>query len=211
MMMDKSVSVVRGMTPADLRPVLRIYRDSLEGGFFADLGDAFLESYLGTYLSSPYGVAVVAESQGEIVGFLFGAVDMGKHRDHIMTQERRRLLVRGVRSLAVRPLVALRFLRTRLVRYTRAVASGGASPSSHGVAVLSHIAVEQRARGIGLGSALERRFVEGARTAGASSLRLVTATGDRQAQEFYLANGWEEAGEHTDRDGKEWTTMEKKP
>jgi GNAT superfamily N-acetyltransferase len=208
-------SDVREMAPSDLAFVREAYRDSLDGGFFGELGDGFLEAYLKTYVGSPAGLAFIAESQGLPVGFLVGAVDARSHRAHVLASERQRLLVKGGTALLVRPHMAWKFARTRMVKYGRAIARQRRREPAPGgrreaVGIVAHMAVVDAARGTGLGTALESRFVSSCAAAGVSSLELVTASHNKRARAFYRRNGWSEDGTRTDTDGRTWIVMGKR-
>lgn len=204
---------VREMTEDDLRFASALHRRSLGHGLFPALGPTFLRCYLRTFVSGPTAVALVAELDGAVVGFLVGVVDEPSHLRGVVRQHGLRLAVMGVVALAARPRVAWRFARTRLRRYVvgigrlaRADRSVGARvPAPRSVhAVLSHVAVVPEARSARVGSALVVRFTELARAGGAAAARLVTRSGEAGAGPFYERLGWRRAGEFVDRDGLTW-------
>lgn len=203
---------VRAMAPADLRFVAHLHRSWLAHGLFPALGPRFLRAYLSTYAASPFGLAYMALLDGVPVGYLVGTVDERAHLRHVLRRCGIHLALLGLAALLVRPRLAWHFARTRARRYitagTRLVRSGtspATSPGSAGVvAVLSHVAVSEAARGTGIGGELVRRFVDDARSSGATAARLLTKADDGGASGFYERLGWCAHGVITDRDGITW-------
>lgn len=79
------------------------------------------------------------------------------------------------------------------------VAAGAGPPRRPRVAVLTHVAVDPRSRGRGVGRALTEGFLDAAWAAGADEARLITATDE--AARFYERTGWRRARTRTDGDG----------
>lgn len=204
---------VRSMTAADLRFVAHLHRSCLAHGLFPALGPRFLRAYLHTYAASPFGLAYVALLDGAPVGYLVGTVDDVAHVRYVLRRSGVHLSLLGLIALLLRPRLAWRFVRTRARRYltatTRILRSGtraSVSPgSSECVAGLSHVAVTSSAQGCGVGGALVERFVEDARSSGATVARLLTKAGDGGAYGFYDRLGWCPTGVVTDRDGIAWS------
>ena len=201
------------MTTGDLRFAADLHRACLAHGLFPRLGGRFLRVYLRSFVASPFAVALVAERAGDPVGFLVGTVDDRRHYQHVIRRHGVGLALSGAVALLQRPLVAVLFARTRLLRYIRGAvrlartSAPPASPSataSNGDGVLTHLAVIPFCRGIGVGAALVEDFVCHTRRQGATSLRLVTRSGESGAGAFYERLGWEPVGGFTDADGIEW-------
>ena len=204
---------VRGMTTADLRFVAALHVAYLAHGLYPAMGPRFLRAYLHTYSVSPFGLALVALLDDVPVGYLVGTIDERAHVQHVVRRSGLRLGLLGFLALSMRPRVAWRFVRTRAKRYAVAGARlarsstkvSTSSAASQRVAVLSHVAVEHAARGGGVGGALVARFVEDARSAGATAARLLTKADDGGAAGFYERLDWCPAGFVTDRDGIRWS------
>ncbi|MFI6008676.1 GNAT family N-acetyltransferase [Streptomyces sp. NPDC051243] len=204
---------VRFMDTEHLRFVVGEQRRLFPDGFFSRLGPGFLTAHTRTYLTSPHAVGFVAEVDGAPVGYLVGVVDPALHRRHLLRAHGPGLAVRAAAALAVRPALAVNFLRTRLPRYARkllpgrrAGASASAAPAPPAVhdreAVLAHVAVCEEARSYGIGGQLMERFADFAVVAGCTRVSLVTAAGPAGAGPYYERRGWERRAETHTPDGK---------
>lgn len=200
---------VRPARPTDLVRTARVHRWALPDGFFARLGTAFLRRYHATFVTSPRATLLVAEdADHEVVGFLAGTVDNAAHYRNVVQRRPLGLVLSGVAALLREPRLAGEFLRTRTLRYARALLralAGGrtrvaASEGPRRVAVLTHVAVTDGARGLGAGRALVADFTRRAREARADELRLVTRAGGAAAG-FYRRLGWTSRGTRTASDG----------
>lgn len=189
---------IRRATPEDVAFMAALHADALPHGFFVALGPRFLRGYHRTFLDSPYAIAEVIEITGQPVGVLLGILEPRNHRR--WTIKRRGLLLAALAfpALLGRPVVAVRFLRSRARRYTSAVrtARREAGPATRvsEPAVVSHVAVLDGARGYGAGSALIDSFTQTAAAAGATDVELVTLAGGL-AESFYRAQGWTALGD----------------
>lgn len=202
---------IRPAGRAEVVATARLHERALPDGFFARLGAAFLARYHASFLASPRARLLVAERGGRVVGFLAGTVDNAAHYRTVL---RRRpvvgLVLAGLGSLLTRPRLAVEFLRTRVGRYGRAVArqltgvrteAEAADPGDPvPVAVLTHVAVHEDARGSGAGRALVETFTEEVAEHGAAEVRLVTAV-DRGGPRFYRRLGWRSRGRRRAADG----------
>jgi ribosomal protein S18 acetylase RimI-like enzyme len=202
---------LREMRACDLWVAAKIHHEFLRHGLFPQLGRVFLRAYLATFIASPDAVALVAITHGSPIGFLVGTLDDRRHYRYVLRHHGLRLALLGAISLAVRPRLAWRFVRTRARRYIRGFLrlSGRdvAAPSpvrAGGDSVLTHVAVRLEGRGRSAGRCLVDEFVARARAHGVSELRLVTRAGPDGAGEFYARLGWQMAGIHGDRDGLTW-------
>lgn len=202
---------VRPMQRADIAFAVQLHTEALHPGFFVRLGPRFLTAYYRTYLASPSAIALVAEQRGERVGFLVGIVDRDSHYRHVIRNERLGLGFALLASLAARPALVSRFIRTRLVRYARGIRRHQRSisisqPRLGCPGVLSHVAVCEAFRRTGVGQALVSHFVDGARSSGTTRLSLIALADDPSTSTFYEQQGWEFEGVRRDADGFKWTT-----
>ena len=200
---------LRAMERADLPFAAVLHRRCLRHGMFPELGPRFLAAYLGTFVSSPFAVALVADGIDEPLGFLVGTLDDRAHYRHVLRRHGLRLAALGTVALLVRPLVAYRFARTRATRYLRGSVRLARTPVKAAPApargVIAHVAVAPAGRGRGVGAALVEQFVAHARSAHLPAVRLVTRADGDGAGAFYRRLGWQEDGRFDDRDGLTWT------
>jgi GNAT superfamily N-acetyltransferase len=187
---------VRPLTAADLGWTCALQREALPHGFFTELGPRFLAAYQQTFLDSPAGIALAAETEDGPAGFVVGATDAAAHRAWVVRHRGRRLAALGVLALLRRPRAAARFLRTRLGHYLRALLPGRRRGSADepalptAAAVLTHVAVAPQRRRGGTGRTLVEAFVAEAERRGAGRARLTTLRDDHGAEEFWRALGW---------------------
>ncbi|WP_052668154.1 GNAT family N-acetyltransferase [Nitriliruptor alkaliphilus] len=201
---------VRPAREDDLPRTARVHRRCLPGGFFARLGTRFLRHYHATFAASSRATLLVAEDHGEVLGFLAGTTDNAAHYRTVVRRRSVRLLLSGVAAMARDRALASEFVRTRVARYARAIARQlrarrgpvppAEAPAAPTVAVLTHVAVTEDARGSGAGRALVAAFTRRAREAGADEVRLVTAA-DGGARTFYRRLGWSSRGTRRAADG----------
>lgn len=204
---------MRTMGTGDLRFATALHLESLNHGLFPALGRRFLSAYLATFVDSPFAVALLAESGGSPVGYLVGTVDDRAHYRHVLRRHGPEMAGRGLLALVFRPSVAIRFARTRALRYARgAVRLAGKPPAGARTApvndaVLTHMAVVGACRGRGVGSLLVRAFVDRMSRTDLEGIRLTTRSGSKGAAGFYEKLGWCKAAEFTDQDGLDWQRL----
>jgi ribosomal protein S18 acetylase RimI-like enzyme len=213
---------VRAMTEQDRRWAAALHARCLPHGFFASLGPRFLDAYYGSFLGSPYAVALVAESPAAPesppveAGVLVGTTANAAHYRHVLRSAGPRLALAGALALLGRPRQLAVFLRFRAGRYLNALRRFRRRPAPAStprqqrprgrrgapVSVLTHVSVAEFARGSGAGKALVQTFLDAARDAGAAETQLVTLAGPEGAGGFYERLGWTRTGEHPDHDGR---------
>jgi GNAT superfamily N-acetyltransferase len=205
---------IRRLDRDELAFCAALHCDSLPHGFFVKLGTRFLRAYYATFLDSPHAVALVATVSGQPVGVLVGVLRPRAHARWLMGHRGPALALRGALAMAMHPVAALHFLRTRLRRYARAWRRHRAAdprlPGGRdaGAAVLSHVAVVPGARGTAVGRRLVRAFEAEAVRYGATRAYLTTLEGPQGAGSFYARLGWSRARSHLTPDGvrmEEWT------
>lgn len=191
-----------------------LHAETLAHGFFVALGPRFLRAYYATFVDAPHAVFLVAVAGEHPLGFVVGETAPRAHARWTLRKHGARLAVAGVAALATRPLIGLRFARTRFTRYMdawqrhrRQTQPTSTRPPTGTAAVLSHVAVAPGAQGAGVGTQLVRAFTESARAAGADRVVLLTLEGERGAGSFYEALGWERGPSRATPDGdsmREW-------
>ncbi len=204
---------VRRLDRDDLDFCAALHAEVLEHGFFVQLGRRFLREYYGTFLESPYAVALIATVGGQPVGALVGALRPRAHAGWTLRHRGAALAFHGSVGLATHPEAAVRFIRTRLGRYASVWRRHRRGPHDapgdreHSHAVLSHVAVVPGARGIGAGRQLVGAFESEARRAGAARATLTTLEGSAGAGSFYAELGWKRSTRRSTPDGRpteEW-------
>jgi GNAT superfamily N-acetyltransferase len=206
---------VRSMAAGDLPAAARLHATLLPHGFFPRLGQRYLRAYYRTFMSSPYGIALVACLADQPVGVLVGTTCNAAHYRWVIHHQGIPLAWLGAMAMLVRPAVAAWFVRTRLRRYARRLlrlplrsvpaerdaSTGG--PAADDIAVLTHVMVSDDVQGQGIGTALAERFAMVAKAAGASRAALVTMSGRAGASTFYKRLGWEHLEDRSGHDGRQ--------
>jgi GNAT superfamily N-acetyltransferase len=200
---------IRRLVPGDAPTAAALYGDALGHTFFAALGQRFLRAYWRALAMAPTSVGFVATFHGEPVGFVIGTLDPSAQRRWIVRRHAWPLLFHGVVGMLRQPAEAVRFGRTRalrygrgLWRYLRAPASTreGSAPDGPRIGVLLHIMVAPHAQALGVGRRLATAFMAMAAKSDVSELQLITLAGPAGAAGFWRAMGWESAGEAEDAD-----------
>jgi GNAT superfamily N-acetyltransferase len=219
---------VRTATPDDLHRTADWHCDQLRLGLFPRLGPRFVRHWHATYLTSPHGVALIAEADAadaarpgrfEPVAFLLGSTCATAHTQHVVLRHRVALGFTGVVALLRRPTVARDFTTTRARRYWKrlrdpvartvptspgADAAGDAvspaGPARPRVAVLTAVVVDPAHHGSGAGSAVVQEFLARAALAGSTRAELVTSA-EGGAGGFYERIGWQACGRTFSGDG----------
>lgn len=209
-----SSTALRPARSSDVEFCAALHAETLAHGFFVALGPRFLRAYYATFVDAPHAVFLVAVAGDHPVGFVVGETASRAHARWTLRKHGLRLAIAGAAALATRPLIGLRFARTRFTRYMdawrrhRRQTQPTSTHSPTGTAaVLSHVAVAPGAQGAGVGAQLVRAFTESARAAGAECVVLLTLEGEGGAGSFYEARGWEKGPSRTTPDGgsmREW-------
>lgn len=177
---------IEPLHPPDIPATATLHRQNLQLGLFPRLGRHFLGLYQESFARSPYGIALVARSDDEVIGALFGTTSNAEHYRWVTRHFGPQLAMAGGGALLTRPRVALDFARTRLGRYTRGLARhvgllsapaprpGGGGGS---LSVLSHIVTDADARRRGVGRQLVEAFKSHASASGVHRALLVTEEG----------------------------------
>lgn len=204
-------TVISALTPSDVDYAARLHAETLPHGFFARLGTPFLRTYYRSFTLSPHAVALVARQAEQPVGVLVGTVRNRAHYEWVLRSCGARLALAGAAALATRPHELTVFLRTRVVRYAKAawrsrrptkiVRDPESEPDQRRLCVLTHVAVDPTARGVGVGAALVEAFLAAGRAAGRTEASLVTLADDG-ASGFYARLGWQPGPDRLDYDGR---------
>lgn len=203
---------VRPATADDVWATSRAHRKMLPMGMFPALGERFLRQWHRTVIDTPHGVLLVAVDTGDSSygGFLIGSTDHHAHTDALLREWRAciALACTGFVSLVVRPRVAVRFLRSRALPWSRRIfrtfwprSSSRHEEASPRTGVLDGIAVFPGFREHGVGKALVGEFLNQCEADGVSAAELVTDVRNTSAVKFYELLDWEPVGEFVTSDG----------
>ena len=215
--MDRRHPTTSQNTPFTVKPLpttalpqtAALHEELLPNGLFPALGRRFLRRWHRTFITSRYGVALSAHDQtGRCCGFLLGTLDQHRYTQDVLRRDTYKLAATGVISMATRPRLAARFLRTRAARYFVRITNARKDTAAHdqpqppseaAVAVLHALVTDASTRGRGVGAALLEQFEHELRCRGVSTLQLVTlASGG--ATGFYRRLGYVETDRRTNRD-----------
>lgn len=195
---------IRRMGLADLEFVVQEHLAHFPDNVFGQLGRRFLTEYYRTFLDGPHADAVVAMVAGTRAGYLVGVLDVREHRRLVRRFHSRRLAWYAARALARRPRMAGGLLRrriaVRLAALRRSMRVAGVRAER--VAVLSHVAVQPDAQGLGLGTAMILQFVQRATDARVATVSVATRAGETGAGGLYERLGWKLANERNTFDGR---------
>jgi GNAT superfamily N-acetyltransferase len=189
----------------------------LPHGFFTQLGERFVARYHRSFVASPFGVALAARRDGELVGVLLGTHRNRAHYRWVVHEHGVPLALVAIAALVSRPGTAVRLLRTRWRRYTVGLlrlvrrrtgrspapaVPGGGDDRPEVVAVLAHMWVSPAGRRQGVGRRLVDAFVREVTLTGSTEAHLVTLADGDGAGPFYERLGWEPGVERVDPDGR---------
>jgi len=172
--------LIRSARLSDVDAMARLHREGLPDAFLPALGQRFLRRLYGALATDEGAPCFVADREGEIVGFVAGAMSV---RDFYRTFYRRH----GVRAAAA---AAPRLVRPHVFRMALETARYPANGNSAGHAELLSIAVAPGWRSRGVGHDLVDALVGDLETRGASGLRVVVGASNTPANGFYERLGF---------------------
>jgi ribosomal protein S18 acetylase RimI-like enzyme len=183
---------IRRASTADAAVMARLHRDGLPTAFLPSLGDAFLRQLYRAIAGDPQAVALVAEADGGVIGFVAGVPSVRRF-------SRRFALRHGFRAaIAAGPRLFRRDALRRSLETSRYPAGSG---SAIGAELLS-IAVEPQWRSRGVGRALADELMRGLGEQGATEVRVVSGAGNGEGA-FYRSVGFRPVGHVSVHDGQE--------
>lgn len=205
------------MTVDDLDYVVDEHRRSLPAGVYAQLGPRFLRVYHATNITSSGAVAFIGGIDGCPFGFLTGVVGPAEHR-LAMRAALPHLTLSAAIGLAHQPKLGRSMVSKRslqrlgsLVGRSRSRPSVSSGTSVPAGGVLTYLAVNPSARGLGVGAALMQSFLEVACARGCDYVTLTTKPGTSGAEAFYLRHGWSTTAQHHTPVGQPLSIMRRSP
>ena len=202
-----SKTTLRPMVETDIGQVAAVHAEVFTDFFMTKMGDNFVRLYYAQYLDHPHSYGVVAVNARKVIGFIVGGCAISNlerrfYRRHFLTlgsiiatrftfdhAARASIIARtGIIMQALRSVCPVRCVEPSLTSATTTAASQSL-PEGLTASIMS-IAVLRPFQGMGIGLALERRFIELARADGVRWARAnVIHSNDREKQRRLKA-GW---------------------
>jgi len=174
---------IRAMQTQDVPRVVETHLASFSGFFLTFLGPAFLAQLYSGIIADPSGIALVAEKDGQIVGFVAGTCQPAGFYTRLLRRRWWRFGLASIKPVLRNPRIVPRLLR--------ALAMPGQARAAAGEGTLMSIAVLPERQGQGIGQALVRAFLSEAARRGLNKVNLTT---DRVANDaanvFYQRLGF---------------------
>lgn len=176
---------VRAATPADLDSVVQVHQQAFQGFLMTMLGARFLRGYYQCVLGYTHPIFLVAERDGQVLGFAAGFVNPPRFYA-LLRQRKWQLGFAAASHLMWRPRLWRRALSS--LRRAENISSSGDAPT---LAELASIAVAPTAQGLGIGKQLIQAFLDQARQQGVSEVVLTTDAHNNDAvNAFYQKQGF---------------------
>ncbi|HXH37639.1 MAG TPA: GNAT family N-acetyltransferase [Thermoanaerobaculia bacterium] len=184
---------VRPMTVDDVIPVAAIHLNAFPGFFLSFLGRHFLRELYRAIVSDDEGIAFVATSSGQVIGFVAGSASSSGFYRRAAKRRWWRFALASSGAVLRRPLVVRRLLRALYAP---------PKTSSEG-ALLMSLAVDPRLQGTGAGKALVAAFVDAAARRSSKAIVLTTDRIDNDAvNAFYRGLGFVVARDYVTPEGR---------
>lgn len=166
--------------------VARLHGRSL-GGLMSCLGESVLREFYAGVVTAPGVVALLAEDRAGLpLGFVLGGPDADALRAHAARRRRWPLLLAVLAGLARRPSAGWWLLHRTLRPRAGGAPAGGAE--------LVYLAVDEGARGAGVGTALVDAFDAVMRGEGVAGYALSVDAENARAIRFYERHGLRRTG-----------------
>lgn len=188
--MSHSAAVsIRRAVPPDVGAVVAVHAAAFPDFFLTRLGPAFLRAYYRAVLECDAGWLLIANRDGQTIGFVAGFADPDRFYAGLKRRPWR-FAVPLALGLLQRPWLIARIV----TRVAAVVRRGRPSPSARPGAAsceMSSLAVHPTAQQQGIGGMLVAAFIESARGVDAACIRLTTDARDNDAvNAFYARSGF---------------------
>jgi GNAT superfamily N-acetyltransferase len=164
-----------------MQTLARLHLAAFPGFFLTSLGPGFLRLLYAGFTREPDGICIVAEDQGEIVGFAAGTTTPDAFFRRLLRRQGWRFALAAIPGLLRNPgFVARKCLGALFYR--------GEQPTGlANAALLSSLAVSPACGGKGIGQQLVHAFATAARQQGCSALYLTTDETDNDRVNCFYA------------------------
>lgn len=177
--MSSTIPVIEVMTSRDVLRVVAVHLDAFPTFFLSTLGPHFLRVYYSGIVTDEAGIAFVARSDEQVVGFVVGAIEVRTFYRRLRNRSWWRFALAALPVVLRRPKLARRLLRGLSHPETHAM-----TPTSAG---LFSLAVTPAGQGHGIGGALVASFLREAARRGAQDVRLTTDADNNDAVNRFYA------------------------
>ena len=171
--------------------VARLHRIALPKGFLSTFSNTFLsELYMGIASAPNSTVIIAVDESNTCLGFISGSMNIGHCYKHILTRSAIPLFFKGL-TVLVKPQIWRKVCETLLYPFRKSGNDDNKDTIDIPAAELLSIAVDAKARGLGIGKSLilelETAF---AGWGGVSVYKVVTDATDPRSNAFYRATGF---------------------
>ncbi|MFN4034308.1 MAG: GNAT family N-acetyltransferase [Fimbriimonadales bacterium] len=183
--MEATPLTLRPVSERDLEAIVRVHQQAFKGFLMTELGPRFLRGYYRAVLEYAQPIFLVAEREGQLLGFVAGFANPPRFYAHL---RQRKLALAGAAAshLLWRP----RLWRRALSSLRRAENLSIESDAPH-LAELASLAVAPNTQGRGVGKQLVQAFVSAAQQLGMREVALTTDAHDNDAvNAFYQKLGF---------------------
>lgn len=195
-------ATVRRMHPDDVKPVVWVHMQAFEGFFLTFLGPSFLRELYTAVCLDASGMALVCETDADIVGFVAGTAEPQGFYQRLLRARWQGFALASIKPVAKRPTIIPRLLRA--FRKPNEAARVGRRAGE-----LMSISVAPEIQGKGIGSRLVRAFLQEARKRGLRSVRLTTDKRNNEAvNRFYQQLGFSRIRAYSTPEGREMNEYE---
>lgn len=158
---------IRKAVSKDIRGIVEVHCSAFKGFFLTELGSNFLQLYYSSYFKEPSAVLLVAEKDGEIVGFSSATSLSAGFNTRLVKNEFFRYALRGCMVALTKPKALVNLAKNWSHRDPSVLDNGD-------YAELMSIAVSPYAQGGGIGKLLIQETEEVMRSLNASRFSLTT-------------------------------------
>lgn len=182
---------VRKATLKDIKGIVDVHCSAFKGFFLTELGNNFLQLYYSSYFKEPSAVLLVAEKEGEVVGFSSAASSSAGFNTRLVKNDFMKYALRGCVIALSKPKALFNLSKNWSHRDPSVMDKGD-------YAELMSIAVSPNVQGGGIGKLLIQETEEMVKNLSASRFSLTTDYYNNEATiAFYKRCGYEVMYEFT--------------